>query len=323
MPAIKNISSKLVIVAFVCSLSLQLLAQQKQKVNTAVTVQQASQNAFAHWKKGDTRTFFVNHTQEKTENGKPSVSSVVYYASVKVVDSTADGYTLQWNYIAPPANVHDANAKEMYELYKGVNIIFKTSGKGMFTDLVNWQELRDFEMKLVEASLPKKEDGSSDSVMQKVKQLFSSKQMVMTTMAKEILLLFQVYGKTYTTKGTTVNTELPNPFIPVRPIPALLSMKLSEVNQKLNYYKILFTENVDKEGMSELFNGLLDKMDIKGKDSSLAEVKKMLSNFQMDDYYEYQMKISTGWVSRMLYRKTVSSSMFSQKDAYLVEEKKF
>ena len=78
----------------------------------------------------------------------------------------------------------------------------------------------------------------------------------------------------------------------------------------------------DKNGARTL-DGLLDKMDIKGKDSSLAEVKKMLSNFQMDDYYEYQMKISTGWVSRMLYRRTVSSSMFSQKDAYLVEEKKF
>jgi hypothetical protein len=52
-------------------------------------------------------------------------------------------------------------------------------------------------------------------------------------------------------------------------------------------------------------------------------VKKMLSNFQINDYTEYQVKISTGWVSRMLYRRTVSSNFFSQKDAYLIEEKKF
>jgi hypothetical protein len=100
-------------------------------------------------------------------------------------------------------------------------------------------------------------------------------------------------------------------------------MKLTEVNSALNYYKIVVTSEVDKEGMSEVFNGLLDKMDIKGKDSSVAEVKKMLSNFQINDYTEYQVKISTGWVSRMLYRRTVSSDFFSQKDAYLIEEKKF
>jgi hypothetical protein len=315
---------KLILAVLACTcVSVDIAAQQKQNPKAEVATKYLSQNAFPHWKKGDTKTFFVNHSTEKTENGKPTVSSGIYYASVKVVDSSSDGYTMQWNYIPPPPGVNSADAKETYELFKGLSVIFTTSDKGMFTDLVNWKELRDFYIKLVGATIPKEEDGSADSTMEKVKKIFGTKQMIMSTMAKEIMLLFQVYGKTYTPKGTVVNTELPNPFIPVRTIPALLSMKLTEVNSALNHYKIVVTSEVDKEGMSEVFNGLLDKMDIKGKDSSVAEVKKMLSNFQINDYTEYQVKISTGWVSRMLYRRTVSSNFFSQKDAYLIEEKKF
>lgn len=282
----------------------------------------SSINAVAHWKKGEVKNYYINHTKESTGNGKPSTTIIRYYVSVKVIDSTVDGYTLQWSYVPPPPNDNSADAKDMYQVYKGVKIIFKTSPKGMFTDLVNWQELRDFYFKLVDASMPKNGNPDSDSTMQKVKQMFSSKPMVINAMAKEIVLLYQVYGKTYTTKGSTVNTEFPNPFVPVQTIPALLSMKVSELSQNQNYYKVVVTQNMDSNATSQLFESVIDKMGIKGKDSAIAEVKKMLSNFEINDFSEYKINSFSGWPSRMEYRRTVTSNILSQKDDYLIEEKK-
>jgi len=310
----------MLLTAVVFLLGLQLIAQQHSNPSSQIT--DSSLNAFAHWRKGEVKNYFISHTKESSENGKPSNNTLRYYVSVRVIDSTIDGYTMQWSYVPPPLSDNSSDAKDMYQVYKGVKVIFKTTSKGMFADLVNWQELRDFYFKLVDASIPKNGNPASDSALQKVKQMFSSKPMVINAMAKEIVLLCQVYGKTYSTKGTTVNTEFPNPFVPVQSIPALLSMRVSELNQKQDYYKILVEQNMDNNGTSQLFESVIDKMGIKGNDSTMAEVKKMLSNFEMNDYCEYKINSSSGWVSKMEYKRSVTSNVLTQKDSYLIEERK-
>ena len=145
--------------------------------------------------------------------------------------------------------------------------------------------------------------------------------MVITTMAKEIALLYQVYGKTYSTKGTMVDTQFPNPFIPVQTIPAVFSMKIEEVNPKQGHYILSVRQNLDNNATSQLFESVIDKMDIRGHDSLINEVKKMLANFEMNDYCEYTISTKSGWISRMIYSREVTSNIIRQKDSYWIDER--
>ena len=296
-------------------------AQQRNISKNNSSDEDTSQLFVAHWKKGEVKTYSITHTKVKSEDGrKPDSTSFTYWATLKVIDSSINGYRLLWNYILPPSSLNISQSNDIYEFYKGLNIYFETEATGEFIGVSNWQELRDHYVKMFELTVPKKNNETVDSVLEKVKQMFDSKQMVEATMAKEIMLLLQSYGGTYSTKSSVFNTTLPNPLIPVRPIPAILSVKISEINPKIDYFKLQIEQNIDKDGAFQLFESVFDKMNLP-KDSVMAKANDMLSNFEINDYCEVKASMMTGWVTSLFYIRKGSSQMLSQRDSYLIEMK--
>lgn len=295
-------------------------AQQKQSTRSNQIKKDTTQSLIAHWKKGETKTYSITHTKISSESGKPTNVTLTYWATAKVTDSTSDGYTVKWNYILPPSGLNVPHANEIYEFFKGLNIFFKTSTTGQFEGVDNWQELKDHYVKMLELTIPPKNDGKVDSALEKVKQMFNSRQMVEGTMAKEIMLLLQAHGNSFSTKESITDASLPNPFIPVKPIPAVLSTKITEIKPQLDYFKIRISQSIDKDGALGLFESVFDKMDLP-KDSVIAKAKEMLSNFEINDNCEIKAMLSSGWVTSLLYTRTVNSEMITQKDSYFIEEK--
>src|SRR5690349_12989659 len=106
---------KIILVVLVCFIHFQqLFSQQNSNQKPPASKQKdTSQILIAHWKKGETKTYSITHNKQSSENGKPTNTSLTYWATIKVMDSTAEGYTLQWNYILPPSGLNVPHTNEI------------------------------------------------------------------------------------------------------------------------------------------------------------------------------------------------------------------
>lgn len=103
-------------------------------------------------------------------------------------------------------------------------MIFRTSETGEFKELINWQDVRDSYIKMMEISLPKKMDSTAKIALEQSKAIFNSKEMVESSLIKEIQVFYLPYGNTFTTNEINATTQLPNPFAG-EPLPALEHIK--------------------------------------------------------------------------------------------------
>lgn len=281
----------------------------------------SSATCISSWKKGETKTFLIRHLKEKYEAEKlTSKNNFSYLANVVVLDSLGSGYTIQWVFHLPEA------AKKINPLigdslpvFEGMKMIYRISEVGVFVELINWEEVRDTYIRMTEISLPKNMDSTARLVMEKTKELFSTKQVVESALIREIQLYHFPYGGRFTVRPTNVRSELPNP-LSDEPLPAIQSYKITELNPKQDYFKLMVDQKVDLESAEKIFEGILKKMKLNA-DTALPEARKVLKSLEMADHHEYKIIWSTGWIKRAFYKRTARNESMVQVDSYLIEMK--
>ncbi|HEX6333165.1 MAG TPA: hypothetical protein VFZ78_03000, partial [Flavisolibacter sp.] len=103
-----------------------------------------SAQVIAWWRKGEVKNLVISKTTEKKDNGKVvQRTSGSYGATITVIDSTAEGYTLQWQYHYKAAA--GQTELQVYEkMLDELKVIYKTSDVGDFEEVVNFNEMRLF-----------------------------------------------------------------------------------------------------------------------------------------------------------------------------------
>jgi hypothetical protein len=185
---------------------------------------------------------------------------------------------------------------------------------------VNWQEVRDFYIGMMEKSIPKNVDDTAKMVLQKTKDMFSTKEAVEGTLIKEVLLLHMPNGYQFSTKGSTSKTTTPSPF-GTDPIPSLTTVKITELRPKQDYFHLTINQQIDKEGALKMIRDVFKKMNV-GSEKEIEEGMKEFKSFDITDKSDYSITISSGWVSHLLSSKTAVIGTSRQVESYLFEEKK-
>jgi hypothetical protein len=281
----------------------------------------SSASCVAYWKKGQNKKLSIFHIKESYEQGKlKSTFNFEYEADVVVVDVSASGYTMQWTFHLPEL-VKQANPAlaDSLPVFEGMKMIYKTSETGAFTELVNWQEVKDAYIKMMEISLPKNLDSAGRAAVNQSKELFNSREMVETSLIREIQLFHVPYGSRFSKTETKVESQLPNPFAE-ESLPAILTYRISEINPKQDYFKLIIDQKIDPKGAEKLFESLFRRMNI-ANDTAIIEAKKLLEKIEISDNSEYQFILSTGWLRKLSQRRTVKNAGMAQMDAYLIELK--
>lgn len=291
--------------------TLALFAQTQTKNTT--------QSCVAHWHKGETKNYTITHTKEQIDNGK-SISKVVlnYDADITVLDSTKDGYTLQWNYKGTSSKKNEGAAEIALALFKGLKIVYKTTITGGFKELINWQEVRDFYISMMQQSIPKNLDDSTKMMLEKTKALFGTREAVEATLIKEVSLLHVPHGYQYSTKGTVTQTTLPSPF-GTEPIPAILSIKVTELSPMHDYFRLVVNQQVNKEAALKMMRGVFEKMNVASQ-KEIEEGLKMFTSFEVTDNSDYKIAISTGWVSSVVHSRVANTGSLRQVESYEITE---
>lgn len=273
----------------------------------------------AKWLKGENKIYYIIHNKESYDSGK-SEFNFAFETHITVLDSTINGYTIQWTFHLPD-KIKEVNPKlaDSLPVFEGMKMIFKTSKAGVFKELTNWQEVRDTYLRMMEFSLPNKMDSATKSAFEQTKALFSSKEMVESALIKEIQIFYLPYGNTFTTNEIKVKTQLQTPFGSER-VSALKTYKITELNPKENYFTLVINQDIDKSGAQKFFEGIFSRFKWNsGKD--VMKAKEFLKTFDIKDYSEYKFIPSTGWPKRINYERTIQNNQIKQTDSYIIEMK--
>jgi hypothetical protein len=301
---------------FVCLfilLSLGLYAQN--------TYSDSSVTCVAYWKKNDVRTFIISKYEEKKlDQARSEVKLIAYDVTIRVLDSTKEGYKLEWKQgnvrIKGIDSVGNALAGKMLS---GVKFIYSTDDVGSFKELLNWQEVRDFYVNLLKMQFSKdRADSISKAMIENMISNLSTKESVEAIMIKEVQLLYNPYGVEFPKHAMSAETELPN-MLGGQPFPAILTYSMAALDVKNNLATVLLTQEVDKQKGKSILLDLLQKL---SRGASPSDINSTIEKVEITDKISLTFHLATGWQSKVEYVRIVDLGKGYQKTQYTIEEKK-
>ena len=234
-----------------------------------------------------------------------------------MIDSTPKNYTIKWVFHLPEAiTVLRPALADSLPVYNGMQMIFRVTEMGAFVELLNWEEVRDAYSKMMELSLPPKKDSTLTAVVQSAKKLYNSKEMVESSLIKEIQLFHVPFGYKFESRLVTAPTEITNPF-GGQPLPGIETIKASGLAPKKDSFTLVFNLRVDKANTKTLIDSMMAKMNIKD-DGEMQVAREKYASFDLHDYSEYHFIRSSGWIKRIFYNRTVDIAGTIQDDAYTI-----
>jgi len=290
---------------------------------TQTTKEDTSATCLAKWKKGEEKTILISRTKKRfPPSEKFPVFNLTYEAHILVLDSSKDGYTIKWVFHLPEEfKISNPGLAELLPVYEGLQMIFTTTPAGVFKELMNWKEVKDAYIAMMEVSLPKNMDDSTRAIINRSNELFNSREMAEGTLIPEIRLYHAPYGNQFTTKETKSDTSLVDVnLFGGEPVPAIAIQKIKEINSRKDYLDATISVQLDSVDAYKVVLGFLKKMNIP-EDSDIVKAKEMLSGFQVTVHNEYRIKRSTGWIISLRSEKTGGASQLKQTETFVYKMK--
>jgi hypothetical protein len=291
--------------------------------NAQNRITDTSATCIAFWKKKETKVYTIKRIKEKYEAEKVTDHmESSYEAYLRIIDSSASGYTIEWtyrNFKTEGKNTFILSG--LNSVMENLKIIYTTDELGMFTGLVNWYDVRDFALSNYQKTLETQSENKEFVIaLNQIKSIFQSKENIETLLIREIQLYHSPYGVEYNIKGTPMKTELPN-VTGGSPIPATITPKLDELNDKNNYVKVSLNQTIDKGKGGPIIAAMLKKLSTNPNEDE-NKIRKEIQDMEISDINEFTYSINSGWLSRIFYKRISNLANLKQVESYEIIEKK-
>lgn len=111
---------------------------------TRLFAQRDSLGTASHWKKTDIRSYKVTKvTARRNDTGGMISDSLSYTFRFVILDSTATGYRIKWDFDDTPLSdeMNEDEYEDMNNQYGDLQLIYTTDKKGKFKAVENWQDI--------------------------------------------------------------------------------------------------------------------------------------------------------------------------------------
>ena len=286
---------------------------QNRTTDTSVT-------CIAFWKNKATKVYQIKHSKERSSAKGITTSEATYEAHLKVTDSTTAGFTVEWVYKNfKSTGTGDNTINSLNAILEGLKIIYKTDDVGMFTELVNWKEVKEFALGNYEkAVVNKNTDKEFIFAMSQIKAIFQSKENIETLLIREVQLFHSPYGVEYTQSPVVTETKLPN-VTGGTPFPAIIILKLDELNLPNDYCKVSLNQTIDKGKAGPIIAAMLKKLS-GSKIADEAEINSQIKGMEISDLNSFTYSISSGWMSKIVYKRIANVGISESVDIYEITE---
>lgn len=266
------------------------------------------------WKKGDRFTLQLSRQKKKWEETlRKDSSQLTWLADVEVKEAGIDSYRFHWTHRLTDSFLKtNPLASVLLPAYQGLVIDYSTEQDGSFRELHNWQEVAAVFTRMARGMT--NANDTAKAIMDKVGNMFATREMAEASLIREIQLYHAVCGGLFTRAGLENSTALPNP-LGGEPLPAFMIQRLSSNDPDAPFFEVSFDQQIDPRGMEGIIRSLADKMGIRN-DTMMQEVRKLITGMVITDKARYLINRKTGRPEKLLYLREVSVASMRQEETY-------
>jgi hypothetical protein len=273
------------------------------KCMSQINIADSTFQAVTYWNKGETQQYDFKNQKIKIKGADTtSKETTTYNVEVLVLDSTEKTYTVQWTYKNIITSDPNPAIQKLTTMNKDMKVIFKTDEVGIFLEVVNWKEIKDFISKALQ-TITKDFDKVPEmkNVFAQLEKMYSTKEGIENGAIKDIQQFHSFYGSKYKL-GEVIEgkLQLANMF-GGKPFDADFNVYLDEINQEDNNVILRSAQEVNKEQLTnETFAYMLkmaENMKVKKPErSDLKDLKNEIltaSRIHGSGWIVYSVKTTT------------------------------
>lgn len=272
----------------------------KNEAYSQINIADSTVQVLGYWDKHEKETYIITEYDIKIKNNDTIKNEYLKCeAIVTIIDSTANSYTIKWDYQNFSTNSENEIYKKIINLSEDMEVYIKTDENGKFIEVVNWLEIVDYIKRTTNKFLEDYKDQEPiQNVITSLLAKYDSKQSIETYTILEILQFHYYHGLKFQ-MGEVLESEakFPSPYTK-EPLNGYVEYYLDEINNEENYYIIRSYQEVDKEELhAATKNYLVNILKAGFKEEAKELTTKDLGDigdFTNEVYYFHQMH-GTGW----------------------------
>ena len=286
-----------------------------------VSMADSSAQVITYWNIGDQQSYSVLFRTMKVK-GEDTLSkeTIEYDVDIRVIDSTADGYLVEWFYRNFRNDAPDPVSGKLASLAEDLKVVIETNELGEIKGVKNWEEVSRYMKKSIgQLKASVSPQGGMDALFNQLEAMYTSKHAVESAAIQDAHQFHFFHGGKYVL-GQAVETALqvPNIYYPTKPFDAVVTVSLDELNADDNNFVIRSLQEVDSEQLTattiDYMNSMADKLngpDIKKEDIGLlSNITAIASRIH-----------GTGWLIYSIQTKTVEGAGMTKIEERIIEIK--
>jgi len=299
-------------ISFILFLGLKSFGQINMTDSTAQVV--------SYWEKGEKQNYTVSTETIKLKGTDTTAREVITYeVEVSVLDAKEKSYTIQWLYTNFMSSSKNASFQKILDVSKDMKVIFKTDELGVFVEVENWKEIRDYIHKTMNGLRQDYKDRPEmEKVIQQFESTYSSKEAIESAAIKDIQQFHTFHGAKYKL-GEVLEGKLKVPnILGKEPFDADFTVYLDEINQADNNFIMRSTQEVNKEQLS---NATFEYLSTMSKNMKVTPPKREDLKDLKHEILTASRIHGTGWVVYSILTTTVTSDTVTNIEERVIELK--
>lgn len=273
-----------------------------------------------YWDQGEKQDYVVSVEKINIKDADTTSREMsTYEVEVTVLNSGKDAYTIQWLYKNFQTDNPNPAFQKLMNINNGMKVIFKTDEVGLFLEVVNHKEIKDYIQKAV-LSLKNdfREIPGMDKVLDQAEATTSTKEAIESVSIKDIHQFYTFHGAKYTLGEILEGkTKAPNVY-GSEPFDADFTVYLDEINEPDDTYVMRAIQEIDKE---QLTNATLDYLITMAKNMGVDPPKRGDLGDLKNEILTASNIHGTGWVLYSIQTTTITSGNVSNIEERIIEMK--
>ena len=293
-----TIMKKLLVFGIIFLISSNLFSQ--------ISIKDSTVQVIGYWSKYDKQSYDVTYEKYKLKN-KDTISRELmkYEVDVKIIDSTANSYSIEWFYKNYSINTENELVRKLTSIADDISVKIKTDEYGAFLEVINWEEVRDYLEKVTEKlKVELKDVPNYKEIIANVMSIYSTKESVEANAIKDALQFYKFHGVKYKLgEELTGKLETSNNY-GGKPFETNVQYSLDEINETDGNSILRSNEIINSEELTDATYNYLKKSGTFGDKFPARDKFPSLTN---ETNTASRIHGETGWIIYSIETKTITA----------------
>lgn len=285
-----------------------------------ISIKDSTVQVIGYWSKYDKQSYDVTYEKYKVKN-KDTISRELmkYEVDVKIIDSTANSYTIEWFYKNYSIDTENELVRKLTSIANDISVKIKTDEYGAFVEVIDWEEVRDYLEKVTEKlKVELKDVPNYKEIIANVMSIYSTKESVEANAIKDALQFYKFHGVKYKLgEELTGKLETSNNF-GGKPFETDVQYSLDEINETDGNSILRSNEIINSEELTDATYNYLKKLGTFGDKFPPRNKFPSLTN---ETNTASRIHGETGWIIYSIETKTVTAEETTNIEERIMEIK--